>query len=152
MALQLPQRGQPMDYSYLYQLVEQVNSLSAELARSKTSNYFNNDNPGQTRDTLSAADTKIVATTLKFSDNIKNTSDKVTKTIPFDSSGFLYPPIVTVTPQVAETGNNTDLGKDVTVVITAVTANSVTVQVNYNLGKKQDVTVRLNVIAVGVRK
>jgi hypothetical protein len=147
MGIQLPQRGQPMDYSYLYQLVEQVNALSAELARSKTINYFNNGT--QTRDKLSASETKIAATTYKFSDKTNTgTKGSTSKTITLDSgSGFLYPPVVTVTAQVPEPKDS-----DITVGITSITTNSVTVQVNYDFTKTTKFDVILNIIAVGVRR
>jgi hypothetical protein len=148
MGIQLPQRGQPIDYTYLYQLVEQVNSVSAELSRSKTSNTFDNGNPSQARDNLSASDTKIVATTLKFTDNMKDTKDSITKTISFGSAGFLYNPVVTVTPQIVDGSSTFDLST----MITSITPNSVTVKINYNYGKKQDVVIILNVLAIGVRR
>lgn len=148
MGIQLPQRGQPIDYSYLYQLVDQVNSVTAELSRSKTTNYFENGNPSQTRDSLSTSETKVVATTLKFTDSMKDTKDSVTKTIAFGGGGFLYNPVVTVTPQITESSSTFDLSTS----ITSITPNSVTVKINYNGGKKQDVTIILNVLAIGVRR
>ena len=149
MAMQLPQRGQPIDYSYLYQLVEQVNSLSAELARNKSSNQIDNGEVSQARDKVGISETKIVAKKHKVGTHkVKDAKDSIPFTITFD--GFLYAPVVTITPQASDKAQSSEM--DIYLVIKNITPNSVTGTIQLNAGAKETADISLNMIAVGVRR
>lgn len=140
----LPDRGQPIDVSYIYQIVEAINDIAATTS-SASSNYVSLDTPAG-RVGASANETKIVA----GEKTIYSAATRVTldsrESFSYSFNGeFQYPPIVTVTPVLLQ---GTTAGQDVSVVIDSVTTSQITGTVNFN--STGSVALKVNIIAVGV--
>ncbi len=138
----VPQRGQPLDVSYMYSLVETVNQLSEVVG----------DNQSMTKIIGSNGKSNTVATArsniLGITTNVA-TSKNVTAGMqePFAINyNFKYPPIVVATPW--NTGD-TDAGKSVSVVITKVSTTSASFLVRYDTAGVA--TVDINVLAIGIQ-
>lgn len=138
-----PDRGQPIDVPYLYQLATAVNSLAEQIDASseKYTTVFSRE--AQKQD-LKTSNTKFFASFVDLPQRIKkNVGD--TEPFGFDISGFKYPPIVTATP--VNTGTS-KASNDVTVIISNVTLSRISGFVRFNTAGEVDIAV--NVIAIGV--
>lgn len=137
-----PDRGQPLDVSYIYQIVEAVNELSSQMS-SATYKYASIDTTNGTQSTL-ISEMKVVAGQITVSD--ENVTVGKTASYSYSFKGeYKYPPIVTVTPQLQSV---TAAGKDVVVVIESVTNARLDVSVTYKTAGT--VSYKLNILAVGV--
>lgn len=138
-----PDRGQPIDVPYLYQLATAINNISDQIDASseKYATIFSRE--AQKQD-LRTSDTKIFASFSDLPQKLKVAAGDV-REFAFDISGFKYPPIVTATP--VNTGTST-ASNDVTVIITSVTLSRISGFVRFNTLGEVDIAV--NVIAVGV--
>jgi hypothetical protein len=141
-----PDRGQPLDVTYIYQIVEAINDLSSQISSSKYK-YASIDTINGTESTL-LTDTKIVAGEVSiYSTLTPVTAESPPKTFDFKLVGgeFKYPPIVTATPVLLE---GTSAGTDVSVVIQSITNGLVTGFVKFNTGGS--VALKVHVIAIGI--
>ena len=138
-----PDRGQPIDVPYLYQLATAVNNISDQIDASseKYTTVFSRE--AQAQD-LRTSDTKFFATFVDLLQPLKVNAGDVQ---PFDVaiSGFKYPPIATATP--VNTGTST-ASNDVNVVITTVTLSTISGFVKFN--SAGEVNIAVNIIAIGV--
>lgn len=134
----LPQRGQPIDVSYIYQLTSAVNDLSTQVSTS-VNNYskVNEENK-------KTSDLKIQAKTVQVAIN-QNVNAGTEQTFTAALDNFKNVPVVTATP-VNEGG--TVSGKDINVILTSVTTSSVSGIVRF--GSSGLLSVNVNVIAVGL--
>lgn len=140
----LPERGQPLDVTYIYSLANTINELSSQVSTA-TYNYTTIDVPNSSSQSLKTADTKIVGKYILVANNSTVTAGNETdKLINFDG-GFKYPPIVIATPVNAQ---STAAGKDVSVVLSNITTTSANATVKFN--SSGVLSVYLNVIAIGV--
>lgn len=138
----LPERGQPLDLTYIYQIANAVNEISSELSPSVYKYVTIDSDVG--KQGLRASETRFIAGFYKFNSNTEvsaGNSESFTYDFPTD---FKYPPIVTAT--IENTGS--DAGNDVSVVLNSVTTSNIKGTVKFNVGGK--VSVRVNIIAVGV--
>lgn len=140
----LPERGQPIDVAYLYQLSNAINQLSDQVS-SSTYNYT-------TVDTGSAGKQNVKTSEVRFVGGIKsvatNRTVDATEVIPFTYNfdvNFQYSPVVTATP--VNVGL-TPAGENVTVVITSVDKSSVSGIVRFNAVGTLSISV--NIIAIGI--
>jgi hypothetical protein len=141
--LPTPDRGQPIDVSYLYEIITAINDISDQVDRSSTK--FTTVNTREvSRQDLRTSDSKFFAS---FEDLYSDVEVKAgdTKDFSFRIEGFKYPPIATVTP--INTGTST-ASNDVLAVITDTTTSSIDGFVRFNSSGK--VSVSVNVIAIGV--
>lgn len=141
----LPERGQPLDLSYIYQLANAINEIAVELSPS-VGRYTTVDTVSAKTQSVRTSDARIVGGYVEVGNNSTTTPDgegSFSKTF----SDFKYAPIVTATPiLIGQAG--TDAGKDVTVVITQVTPGRVDGIVKFNtIGIA---SVGVNIIAVGI--
>ena len=141
----IPQQGQPIDYQYIYQIVENLNELSTKVTSKFSESKFQNiENVKETRRmndlSLVAGYTQVVV------DKDVTSSKEFEFTYNFDVN-FKYVPVVTVTPVMITT---TEAGKDVSVVISSVTKSQVKGFVAFNAAKKGKASVGVNIIAVGI--
>jgi hypothetical protein len=140
-----PDRGQPLDVTYVYQIVEAINELSSQISSSKYK-YASIDTPGGNEGTL-LTETKVVA----GSKDIYKTLTTVTADtapVPFSypfQGEYKYPPIVTASPVLLE---GTAAGIDVSVVIQSITTGAVSGFVKFNTGGS--VALKVHIIAVGI--
>lgn len=139
--LTVPQRGQPLDVSYMYSLVETVNQLSEVIGTTQNITQIVSSNG--TSNTVQTGRSSIVGITTNVA-----TSKNVTAGAqePFSINyNFKYPPIIVATPW--NTGD-TDAGKNVSVVITKVSNTTASFLVRYDTGGVA--TVDINVLAIGI--
>lgn len=139
-----PDRGQPLDVSYIYQIVEAINDLSSQISSAKYK-YASIDTSEGRQSTL-LTDTKVVAAECviypALTTVIAETDQAFSKTF---GGEFKYPPIVTATPVLIE---GTSSGKDVSVVISSVTNSGVNGIVRFN--SPGQLAVKVHIIAVGI--
>lgn len=141
----LPDRGQPLDVTYIYQIANAINDLSNSIS-SATDNYTSiktRDNGVQTSKT---AQVKINAAFYDITNN-ETVIANATKSFSYDFDGvFKYPPIVTAT--VVNNNANQTSGDDISVVIRNITTSKVEGVVKFLVGGP--VTTSVNIIAIGI--
>lgn len=140
----LPDRGQPLDVTYLYQIANALND-AVDTISTATYNYTSIDTEGIGREDVKNSNAKIYAAFNRVTTD-ETVSSNSTKpwTINF-ASEFKYPPIVTAT--VVNSGTST-VGNDVTVVVTSITTSSVQGVVRFNSSGQVSTTV--HAIAIGL--
>jgi len=129
----LPERGQPLDVTYIYQLAEAVNDLSTSISDA-TYNYTDVDVVGAEKKSLKTSDTKFVGKYKSIANN---------ETVTF--SNFKFPPIATAS---IVNISGTTAGSNTSVVITSITTSEVQFIVKF--GTSGTASVAVNVIAIGV--
>lgn len=139
----LPERGQPLDLSYVYSLANAVNDLSAQISPS-SSKYMTVDT-SVGKQTLRASEAKVVGGLVTVTNNsIVSAGNERTFFYDF-TADFKYAPIATAT--VVNFGD-TAAGKDVSVVLTSITNSRIEGLVRF--GTSGEVSVSVNLIAIGV--
>jgi hypothetical protein len=141
----LPERGQPIDVAYLYQIANGINQLSNQVS-SATYNYATIDTvSGGGPQSIKTSEMRVVGGSITVA-NASTVSAATTKSFSYQFAGdFKYTPIVTATP--INTGK-TAAGENVTVVITDVTRSSVDGIVRFN--SSGDLSVIVNLIIIGI--
>jgi hypothetical protein len=135
----LPERGQPLDVSYIYSLAQAINDIAVSV--SDGSNHTSKIN-GQI---LKTSNARFVAITQQVSSGEEaKAGDIKTGDYTFESA-FKYPPVVTISP--VNVGMN-DEGANVTVSVKEVTTSKVIYSVRYN--STGTVSMSVNIIAIGV--
>jgi len=140
----LPERGQPLDLTYIYNLASAINELSDQVSPS-TYKYVTIDTPSAGKQSVKASEARIIAGFVEVTNN-STVSSGNEKTFSYDfSTDFKYAPIVTATP--VNVGN-TQAGKDVSVVLKTVTTSRVEGVVRFNTSG--DLSVGVNLTIVGI--
>lgn len=142
--LPLPDRGQPLDITYIYQIVNEINNISNQISDATTdyTTIYTRSNGPQRVQTKAA---RIIAGYVDIVTN-ENVTAGTTKSFTFEyTSDFLYPPIATAT--VVNTGLS-DVGDDVTAIIRTVTTSTVTGVVKFN--KSGNLSTTVNVMVIGI--
>lgn len=143
--LPLPQRGQPIDYDYLYQITEAINKVSNQLSVTTAGNIIDTS-AGVSRKQVAVGQTVIVAKkhNLNLATSSAATADREFEIL-FDTM-FDYPPVVTITPK--RNSNSNESQVDV-LVITSITTTGVKGVINtVSTGA---LNVELQMIAVGIK-
>jgi len=142
--LPLPERGQPLDVSYIYQLATAINDLSSQISPA-VYKYVTVDTPGIGKQSIKASEARIIGGYI----NVVNSSTRSAGTevsFSYDfPTDFKYAPIATATP--INVGG-TDAGKNVSVVLKTVTTSKVEGIVRF--GTTGDMSVDVNLIIVGI--
>jgi hypothetical protein len=139
-----PDRGQPLDVSYVYQIVEAINELSSQISSARYK-YASIDTTSGNESTL-LTDTKVVAGEKIIYPTLTNVTAETTQSFSYSFKGeYKYPPIVTITPVLIE---GTSSGQDVSVVIQSVTNSSVNGIVRFNTGGS--LALKVHIIAIGI--
>jgi hypothetical protein len=140
----LPERGQPLDLSYIYQVATAINDISSEISPS-IYKYVSIDTPTAGPQNIRASESRIIAGYLDVVSNSNvNSGNQQTFTYPFKTD-FKYPPIVTAT--LINVGN-TPAGQNVSVVLSNVSTSAIEGVVKFN--SSGDLSVGINLIAIGV--
>lgn len=142
MRIPLPERGQPLDVDYLYQMATQINSLTNQIASTSTTlSTIDNGVTGRVDNTTN--NLRFVAKTKSVKVGSVSAGTSEPWFIDF-SPDFLYIPIVTATPV-----NNTlsTAGNNITIVIKNVTTSRVDGNILYNTSGTVDLNI--NVLAIG---
>jgi hypothetical protein len=143
--LPLPERGQPLDVTYVYEMANAINQIATEA--SSTTKNVSVDTPVNGTQYSKVGDVKIFASYISVVNSASKTSgEEVTFSIPFNNFLFKYPPIVTATP--VNVGN-TVAGRNVTVVISSITASGAQGVVRFN-STGGDLSVGVNAIVIGI--
>ena len=144
MKIPLPDRGQPLDVAYMYQLADSINALYNQIATT-TYNYLTIDTAEAGRQSVQTGRSMIHAGTVKVASNEYIVKD-ATKAWHIDlPPGFKYAPNVTAT--VINKGASA-IGSDVIVTVTNVTASRVDGMVKFL--SSGTLSVNVNVQAIGV--
>jgi hypothetical protein len=141
----LPERGQPLDLSYIYQVANAVNEIATELSPS-VGRYTSVDTVSAGRQSVRTSDARIVGGYVLVSNTTSTTAGTETA-FSYNFSDFRYIPVVTATPILTNEANS-DAGKDVIVVLTQVTTNRVEGLVKFNT--TGITSIGINLIAVGI--
>lgn len=140
----LPDRGQPLDVTYMYQLATAINDV-ADTVSTATGKYATIDTRTIGRQTFKIQDIRIFA---GYVDAAPATTVSPTTTIEKSVDlgvAFAYPPIVIA----SIVNNNTQAaGNDATVVVSSTTTTSISFRVRF--ATTGEATVGINYIAIGV--
>jgi hypothetical protein len=139
----LPERGQPIDVSYIYQITNAVNQLSDQVSTTGY-NFTTVDTPSAGKQNVKTSEARVIGGSI----NVDSTSvvAESTKSFTYSYSGnFKYTPIATAT--IINRGL-TPAGDDATVVITSIDASGLSGLVKFR--KAGTVSVAVNLIIVGI--
>jgi hypothetical protein len=140
----LPERGQPLDVTYIYQLADAVNDLSTQVS-SATYNYTTIDTVGAGKQNIKTSEARLIGGYVEVTNNSTVTASSE-KTFSYDfPSDFKYAPIVTATPV---NFGNTAAGQDVSIVLKTITTSQIQGVVKFGIGGTASVAV--NLIIVGI--
>jgi hypothetical protein len=140
----LPQRGQPIDFNYIYQIVSAVNTISTQVVNQSKNININTDSGSQNVD---VAHLGIDATYFNVNATSESVDAPVSGSYTFKTS-FKVPPIVTITPY-AKT--QSAVNYDAIVVITEVTQTDVKFKVTFpNASKKSKGSISVYLTAIGI--
>ena len=139
----LPERGQPLDVTYLYSLVDAVNDISSQVS-SATYNYATIDTVSAGKQNLKTSETRIIGGYIPVYNDATVTVGNE-KTFSYDFSDFKYPPIITATP--INIGQ-TPAGQNVSVVLNSPTTSRVEGSVRF--GTSGNLSLAINLIIVGI--
>ena len=138
----LPERGQPLDVSYIYEIVSSVNSLNNVLATNYTAQSSIRDSiDGGIRPTSGVS---------FYAQQLNAKAEKVTagqtQDVPVTFGvSFQYPPIITATPIVLD---SSPASVDTTVYIKNVTTSACTISLRHGTAGQADVDI--HIIAIGI--
>ena len=142
--LPLPERGQPLDVGYIYQLASAVNDLSSQVSPA-TYKYVTVDAGSAGKQSVKTSDARIIGGYVSVNNNTTVTAAQE-KDFSYDfSTDFKYAPIVVAT--VVNAGG-TDAGRDMSVIIKPPSTNKVEGSVRFNKGGI--VTAGVNLIIIGI--
>jgi hypothetical protein len=139
-----PEPGQPIDVSYIDQIVRAINDLSVQVSPA-IYQYVTVDVPNFTPQSAKISETRVIA---GYVDVVKSSNQSVGSQQPFSyqfKPEFKYPPIVTASP--INIGG-TEAGKNISVVIKTISSSRVDGVVNFN--SSGDVSVGVNLIIFGI--
>ena len=140
----LPERGQPLDVTYIYQLADTINDVATQVS-SATYNYATIDTASAGKQSIRTSEMRVIGGYIQVANN-STVSAGNEKTFTYDfPSDFKFAPIATATP--INVGN-TPSGKNVTVVLNSVTTSRIEGIVRF--GTSGNLTVVVNLIAIGV--
>lgn len=140
----LPERGQPLDVTYIYQLAETINDIATQVS-SATYNYTTIDTVSAGKQNVKTSEARIIGGYVEVANN-STVSAGNEKTFSYEfPSDFKYAPIATATP--INVGN-TPAGQNVTVILKSVTTSRVEGVVRF--GASGDLSLNVNIIVVGI--
>lgn len=142
MKIPVPQRGQPIDIDYVYQIVSQLNSLTTQISSNST--VLSTVDNGIARKDSTTNNLRFFASTKSVKKTQVTAGSTESWFIDF-SPNFLYIPIVIATP--VNNSSSSTAGDKVSVVINKVSTNRVDGKMIFDTAGNVDVNV--NIIAIG---
>lgn len=140
----LPERGQPLDVTYISELAKVVNELSAVMSPA-TYKYTSIDTPNGGKEHIKINESRVIAGNRNVvSGGTVTAGEEKTFTYSFPNE-FRYTPIATAT--IVNT-TNTPAGKNVTVFLHDITTAGLSGTVRFNVSG--EVSVNVNLIIIGV--
>ena len=140
----LPERGQPLDVAYIYQLANAINELSSQVSPALYK-YVTIDAPGVGQQSVKASEARILG---GYKEIVNSASKTKGDTVPFSyefDTAFKYAPVAVATPLNV---GNTPAGKNVSVVLKSVTTSKIEGVVIFN--ETGDLTVAVNLVVIGI--
>ena len=142
--LPVPERGQPLDLTYIYQIVKAINDSSTQVSPS-TFKYVTIDTPNAGKQSVKASEARIIGGYVQVTTSTTQTAGS-SQPFSYDfPNDFKFAPVVTATP--VNVGN-TDAGKDVTVTLRSVSTSKVEGTVKFNAGG--DTSIGVNLVIIGI--
>jgi hypothetical protein len=143
--LPVPERGQPLDVTYIYQIVKAVNDLSTASSTS-INKYVTVDTPNAGKQSVKTSEARVIGGYVSVTKGDNQTAGS-TKDFSYSfPTEFKFVPVVTATP--VSTGTASDAGKDVVVTLSSITTSGLEGSVKFNLGGITNVGI--NFIAIGI--
>jgi hypothetical protein len=140
----LPERGQPIDVSYIYQITNAVNQLSDQISTTGY-NYTSIDTPSANKQNIKTSEARIIGGVVQIPAGQALAGS--TKTFTYSYNGnFKYTPVATAT--IVNTGGVGTAGDAATVVLTSVDANGLTGLVRFDTSGNASTTVNLIIIGI----
>lgn len=140
----LPERGQPMDVTYIYQIANAVNDLASQISPS-TYKYVTVDTVNAGKQSVKASEARVIGGYVNiYSDTTVNSGNEKSFSYDFPAD-FKYAPICTATP--INIGG-TPAGGNVSVVLKTVNTSRVEGVVRFNTSG--NLTVGVNLIVIGI--
>lgn len=139
----LPNQGQPLDVSYIYDLAKAITDLS-QVVTETNNKYVTVDTVASGKQNTKTANARFVGGYVEVVTNATVTSGSEAA-FSYQFTDFKYPPIVTATPINL---NNTESGREVSVVLKSITNSRVDGVVKFN--KSGTLSIGVNLIAIGI--
>lgn len=139
----LPERGQPLDVTYLYSLVDTVNDLSTQIASTSTNKTII-DTVSAGKKEIKTSSSRIIGGYVEVANN-STVSAGNEKTFTYDYKDFKYPPIISAT---AVNIGQTPAGQNVNIVLKNVTETRVEGVVRF--GASGDLSLAVHLIIIGI--
>lgn len=140
----LPERGQPLDVTYIYQLADTINDIATQVS-SATFNYATIDTISAGKQSIKTSDARVIGGYIEVANNSTvNAGNEKTFSYDFPSD-FKYAPIATATP--VNIGN-TPAGQNVSVILKSVTTSRVEGVVRF--GASGDLSLAVHLIVIGI--
>lgn len=144
--LPLPNRGQPLDVSYIYDMASVINKISEEVSPA-TYKYVSVDTQTNGTQNVKASEAKMIGGYIEVATN-STVSVGFEKPFTYQfPADFKYAPIAVATP-INITG--TEAGKNVSVILKLVTTGKVEGIVVFN--KAGEASVGVNLVIIGIPK
>lgn len=140
----LPERGQPLDVSYIYELSTALNQLSDQVSTA-TYNYTTIDTVAAGKQNIKTSEARLIGGYVVVATDSNVTAAQTSNFSYTYPSDFKYIPIVTASPI---NSGKTAAGEDITVVLTDITRSSVSGFVKYNASGKASTIVNLIIIGI----
>jgi hypothetical protein len=142
--LRIPNPGQPVDATYMFELANAINKLSTMISTSPTTQITSIDTPTAGKQSIKTSEARIIGGYKEVVSSSVSAGAVVPWTYEFPAD-FKYPPIATATPiNVA----GSDSGSSVSVMIKSIGPNSVSGTVLF--AGSGSLTVGLNIIIIGI--
>jgi hypothetical protein len=144
--LPTPDRGQPIDVPYIYQIATAINSLADQIDASaeRYTTIYNRETRGP--QDLRTSNARFVAYTEEIFAQTEVIAGQLQE-FSISIEGFKFPPVVTATPFNSAPGAST-ASNDVFVVLTSISNSEIRGFVRFNSAGL--VSISVNVIAIGV--
>lgn len=142
--VRIPNPGQPIDATYLFELANAINKIATQISTSPTAQILTVDTLTAGKQSIKTSEARIIGGYKEIVSNSVSAGAVVPWTYDF-SADFKYPPIVTATP-ISVAG--LDAGSSVSVMIKTVGQNNISGTVTF--AGSGNLTVGLNLILVGI--
>lgn len=139
----LPERGQPLDVTYIYEMAQAINDLSKEVSPA-TYDYVTIQTVDYGPQNRKATEVRVIGGLAKIAPGNYIAGDQVPFSLSF-SGEFRYPPIVTATP--VNVGQ-TPAGSNVSVILNDPTTSSISGFLKFNASGQ--VSVNINLVIIGI--
>ncbi len=143
--MQTPNKGQPIDYSYITQIVNAINDLQAE-QNTKSKIAESSENAGESPLVeLNSKNVVFYTGFVSIANDSTSTVHTQTKTYSFKNAGFKQAPVVTVTA--SATSASGSVPEKVVLGISDVTATGFTIRMNFL--EKDIPSIGVHIVAIG---